>query len=126
MHRFNRLNGFDRALEAYLEANRSRDLPLLEHATASNDEVCVTMPTGAQVCGRNAALAAKKQWFAQPQWRMDARVIWTIELDETALAVIEVVYSDADQRGLPRDRRFRQVLAFRRHAGEWKAVAEVA
>jgi ketosteroid isomerase-like protein len=118
--RYPRVVTFDEALNRHLTAVRTRDLSTLDDTL--HDEVCVLLPGGALVCGRDAVRQLHHDWFADTGWSISFEPVVRTVVEGTASVLLDVHYTDVDDEGRPVDRDYFLGLTFAAVDGRWLLV----
>lgn len=113
---------FQQALEAHLDAITRRDLDAFAATLARSDELTVILPNGTRFKGYDRVIDMHSAWFADPDWRMEAELLHTVERDAMALAVLLVTYDDLDQQGQPYQLRYYLSLVFTQAGADWLLI----
>jgi hypothetical protein len=112
-----RNSSFEHALERHIGAITNRDID--EFAATVAKDVCLVGTDGNLIAGAAAAIAAHRDWFADPTWRFDASDRVTVAAgDGAGWALIRVRYETTDS-----SHRFVLFLLFTRQPeGDWRLV----
>ena len=109
---------FAEALHEHLAALAAKDAEAF--LATVHDEVTLILPTGALLTGKDAVAAFHRDWFGDPDWRMDVEVLRTTTAGGTGVAVLRVEYHDLDAAGAPYELRYLLALVFAQRAdGGW-------
>jgi len=111
---------FDAAVAAHLAAVTGRDLDA--YLATVHDEVTVVLPNGKLLSGRDEVGAFHRDWFADPDWRMDTTPVSTAVTGDTAVTVLAVAYHDVDAAGAAYRKDYLLSLVFARRDGRWLLV----
>lgn len=110
------------ALSAYLTAVDGRDLPAL--LSLVSPEVTLILPQGQLVAGRTEFEDFHREWFADPDWKLQADLVRSHAGDHAASFVLNVVYLDKDRAGNAVSYSYFLCLTFVRSAGRWQLVLD--
>lgn len=110
---------FGTALANHFDAITSRDLAAYEKTITKGDALPVIFPGGSMVMTKEEVLAFHEDWFADPDWIMEAEVIKTYVSGNLAVATTKYKYRDT-ANGEPRSRVLG--LVFELQDGEWRLV----
>jgi len=110
------------ALSAYLAAVDGRDLPGL--LALVSPDVTLILPQGQLVAGRPAFEEFHREWFADPDWKLQADLVRSHTGEHAASFVLSVVYLDRDRAGNPVSYSYYLCLSFVRAAGSWQLVLD--
>ncbi len=113
---------FSQTLQTHLYAIEQRDLDLYLSTISHDEELSLIMPNGTFIQGYEAVAKMNREWFADPDWRLEAAVLRTIETDEMGLALLLVQYHDLTPDGEPFDRQYYLNLIFSHVDDEWLLV----
>ncbi|MGW3254414.1 YybH family protein [Streptomyces fungicidicus] len=111
---------FTTALDRHLAAIRDRDLD--GYVLTVHPDATLILPNGRTVTGTDEIRSFHKNWFQDPDWSMTTETVRTLELADTAVAVLAVDYRDLDAEGRPYALRHLLSLVFARVDGEWLLV----
>ncbi|MGA3564215.1 YybH family protein [Melissospora conviva] len=111
---------FDETVAAHLDAVARRDLAA--YLDTVHDEATVVLPNGTVLSGRDEVAAFHKEWFDDPDWRMDLTALRSYTVGATGVAVYQVEYHDVDGSGKPYQKAYVLSLAFTRHDDRWLLV----
>jgi uncharacterized protein (TIGR02246 family) len=114
------LTTFDEAVVAHLDAVARRDLPA--YLDTVHDEASVVLPNGTAISGRHAVAAFHKEWFDDPDWRMELTALRSYTVGETGVALHHVEYHDVDGSGTPYRKTYVLSLVFARQGDRWLLV----
>jgi len=110
----------DDAAAAHLAAVRGRDLTA--YLDTVHDDVTVVLPNGRLLRGKDDVGAFHRDWFADPDWRMETEVVSTAEAGDTGAVVLRVDYHDVDGSGTPYSKAYLLSLVFARTGGRWRLL----
>lgn len=110
---------FQQTVEAYLDAIKKRDLQQLLTAITFDEEIDVILFNGAHFKGRTLVTNLHSAWFTDPDWKLDAQIVRTVETPELAYAFILVDYSDEKLGDKPYKEQQYVTLVFRKQNERW-------
>lgn len=113
---------FTATLQTHLQAIQERDLNTFLATLTTDDSISVILPNGTLIETRSAFVDFTRHWFADPDWRMTAELIHTVETSAMGIALLSVIYDDLDQHGQPYQLRYYLSLAFAQQQGQWRLV----
>lgn len=87
---------FDEMVQEIFNAIKHRDLDKLFSIASFDDDVVMIVPNGAFIKGRSAVANLHAAWFADPEWKMEMKLLRSIETPEMGFALIQVDYKDAN------------------------------
>jgi uncharacterized protein (TIGR02246 family) len=110
---------FQQMVEAYLDAIKNRDLRQLLTVITFDEDIDVILFNGTHFKGRELAANLHSAWFSDPDWKLEAQVVRTVETPELAYAFITADYNDEKLRETPYKAQQYVVLIFRKQNGRW-------
>ncbi|MCL2574220.1 MAG: nuclear transport factor 2 family protein [Defluviitaleaceae bacterium] len=118
------MKNFKDALEKHLKAIAERDLPSFAEFLHPSHKCIIILPNGDIVEGNENILSFHKDWFSDPDWRMDVETIDTFSVENTGYALLDVVYHDVDQDGNPYEMTYFLGLIFLYVDDKWVLVRD--
>ncbi len=113
------IQSFDETLKRHLKAIVSRDLPGILATVADGDVLMLILPGGTRIDGKAAFAELHKEWFSDPNWRMELTEIRRLETAELCSVILHYTYRDTPD-GPPRERYLQ--LVFQLIGAEWRLV----
>jgi len=110
---------FEAALSRHLNAITERDIDTFLSTLTQDEALTVIFPSGDAVTTRADVEALHRDWFADPDWRMEIEPVRVVETDAMALALVRTSYRDTPD-GEPRFAYL--TLTFRLEDGAWRLV----
>jgi uncharacterized protein (TIGR02246 family) len=110
---------FQQMVEAYLDAIKNRDLRQLLTVITFDEDIDMILFNGTHFKGRELAANLHSAWFSDPDWKLEAQVVRTVETPELAYAFILADYSDEKLRDTPYQAHQYVTLVFRKRNGRW-------
>lgn len=110
---------FQQTVEVYLEAVKKRDLQQVLAAIAFDEDIDIIVFSGAHFKGQAFAVNLHAAWFADPDWKLEARIMRIVETPEMAYAFILADYSDEKLGDTPYTGQHYVTLVFRKRNGRW-------
>ncbi len=104
------------ALQDHFEAIAERDIDRFS-ATLSADDLRLVGGEGRIIHGRDNAVAAHRDWFADARWTFEPEILWMREEATAGWVLTRVRYTDAEN-----ERQFLLLLIFMNEDGAWKLV----
>jgi ketosteroid isomerase-like protein len=105
-----------------LAAIQQRDLPAFLATLTTQPDLNLILPNGRLFRQRDAVVDFTRQWFADPDWRIQFDLLRTVESSKMALALLSVTYDDLDASGQPYRLQYYLSLVFAQEAGAWRLV----
>ena len=115
---------FRRALQTLIDAIALRDVDLYALTLGQGEAPCMRQGDGAPMIGRDAIIESVKAWFAEKSWSYYPTVLWTFELERTAMALLDITYSTRNDRGSIAEKRGLQLLVFQRPHDGWRLILD--
>lgn len=112
---------FRRTLQTHLDSIALRDIDLYSLTIASGDIPCAKQSNSVMLHGRDAIVEATREWFADRRWSYLTQIVWTLELQDTAIAVLDVAYI-VKEPAAPVEHRLTQMLVFHRRRDGWRLM----
>ena len=112
---------FEQTLQRHLNAIKDRNLDEYE-ATVSTEKPYVVLPDGTLLKGHQAIIDWHRDWFSDPDWRIEVNILHVDETKDTGLALATINYDDIDPQGNPYHKKYYLSLGFAQQAGEWKLI----
>ncbi len=91
------IDSFDATLKRHLNAIASRDLPEILATVADGDVVMVILPNGSLLQGKTAFADLHKEWFADPDWRMEFTEVRRYETEHLCSVLLRYSYRDTPE-----------------------------
>jgi uncharacterized protein (TIGR02246 family) len=85
---------FASMIQEYLEAIKRRDLQQILSLFSIDENVFLILINGAPINGHSAFINLQTAWLADPDWKLEYKVLRTIETTEMAYALLHIDYSD--------------------------------
>ena len=85
---------FANIIEEFLEAIKRRDLQQSLSLFSIDEDVSMILLNGAQISGRSAFINLQTAWLADPDWKLEYKILRIIETAELAYALLLIDYSD--------------------------------
>jgi hypothetical protein len=105
------------ALSEHIEAIREREIDRFAATLTNDDEIRFVGGDGRIIEGRENAIAAHREWFADDRWTFDPEILWTREEAGAAWALTRVKYRDGNS-----ERQFVLLFLFVQEGGEWRLL----
>jgi len=112
-------SSFEAALTRHLGAITGRDIDTFLSTLTQDEALTVIFPNGGAVTTRTEVEALHREWFADPDWRMEIEPVRVVKTDSMALALVRTSYRDTPD-GAPRFAYL--TLTFRLEDGAWRLV----
>jgi uncharacterized protein (TIGR02246 family) len=85
---------FANMIQEFLEAIKRRDLQQILSLFSIDEDVFLILLNGAPINGRSAFINLQAAWLADPDWKLEYKILRTIETAELAYALLLIDYSD--------------------------------
>ena len=85
---------FANMIQEFLEAIKRRDLQQSLSLFSIDEDVSMILLNGAQISGRSAFINLQTAWLADQDWKLEYKILRTIETAELAYALLLIDYSD--------------------------------
>lgn len=109
-------------LSTYLNAIDGHDLGAL--LALVSPDVTLILPQGQLVAGKDEFETFHREWFADPDWKLQADLVRSHATEKAASFVLNVVYLDKDRAGNPISYTYFLCLTFVRTEGRWLLVLD--
>ena len=113
---------FDETVQALFEAIKSRDMDKVLSIISIDEEVNLILLNGAFFKGRSTLINLHAAWFADPDWLMDVKILYTIETQEMGYALILADYSDVALEDQAYEKQRYVSLVFTKKEDRWNLV----
>jgi len=110
---------FEDIVAAHLKAIQERDLPAFSAFLDPSRNCILIFPGGQMTQGYENVLNFHKDWFEDPDWRMDCQLLDAFTIGSAGYALLDVVYKDLDQDGNPYELKYYLSLLFAKVEGRW-------
>src|SRR5579863_6982305 len=110
---------FQQTVEAYFDAINERDLPKLLTIITFDEDIDMILFNGTHFKGQALVTNLHSAWLADPDWKLEARIVRTVETPEMAYAFILADYSDEKLGDKPYKEQHYVILVFRQKNGRW-------
>lgn len=113
---------FRRTLQTHLDSIALRDADLYAMTLSPDDGPCLRQEgEGRPLFGRDDIMQAIREWFADHNWSYMPTVLWTMESESTALAVLDVLYIHGEGNTVA-ESHITQMLVFQRRHNFWRLI----
>jgi len=85
---------FVNMIQEYLEAIKRRDMQQILSLFSIDEDVSMILLNGAPLSGLSAFINLQTAWLADPDWKLEYKILRTIETAELAFALLLIDYSD--------------------------------
>lgn len=110
------------ALQTYLDAVASRNLAAL--MPLIGPEVTLVLPQGQLLTGPAEFETFHREWFADPDWKLQADLVRSRADAKTAVFVLHVTYLDKNQAGKLVSFSYFLSLSFVQAGGRWSLILD--
>jgi len=110
---------FDQAVQAHFDAINNRDIVAFSNHMTQDDTLYTVVQNGHAFTTPAEIVAIHEEWFKDPNWIWEGKLIHKVVGEDVALALVKY-----DYRPKPEDKPLTSWLAyvFRIEGGEWKIV----
>lgn len=112
---------FTETLSRHLDALSQRDLDIYM-STIHPDTITLIMPNGHIIHGYEAFQQFHGDWFSDPDWSIQHKLLNTHETSDMATALLSIQYDDLDQGGKPYQMTYYLNLIFQRTHNQWLLI----
>lgn len=113
---------FQQALQRHLKAVQERDLDTFLTTIANNGSLAVILPNGDYLHEYQDIVELHREWFADPDWRLEVELVNQRESSAMASALCLVTYKDVDEAGEPLQYQYFLNLIFAKQGSQWLLV----
>jgi hypothetical protein len=113
---------FEEALNNHLEMVKRRNLPGFTKTVIQDERLILILPNGTLIEGFEAVKQFHAEWFSDPDWTLESRLIKTIIGQDLGTALLEVEYKDLDMDGEPYFLKYYLNLTFLFENEQWLLV----
>lgn len=113
---------FKESLENHLNTISSRNLEDFSRTLVKDDRLTFILPNGSVLNGFETIVDFHKDWFSDPDWRIETTLLKTVESVSSCTALLDVVYSDLDESGEPYQLNYILSLTFVFERDSWLLV----
>ena len=105
---------FSDALDRHLQSIGKRDVEAFEKTLRPDAQVMG--PDGSIIAGREAVMAAHREWFSSTEFTFEPKIEWQCESGDLGIALVRVHY--VERKKAPRP--FYLPLAFAKNGDRWE------
>ena len=103
---------FETAVKEHLKSIAERDITAFSSFLHPSHKCIVILPNGDKIEGFENIVNFHKDWFEDPDWRMDAQIADIFTIDRIGYVLLDVVYRDMDENGSPYEMKYFLSLMF--------------
>ncbi|MFK7957421.1 MAG: nuclear transport factor 2 family protein [Lysobacterales bacterium] len=92
---------FDDAIKQTFRAIKERDLDRYMGTLPPASKIAMILPNGSRWNGRDEVRAGHREWFADPTWTFNARVVQKTQTEHFGMAIFDVSVDRPDNPGSP-------------------------
>lgn len=117
---------FKQLVQELMEAVSQRNMEKLLSLASFDEEMNFVIYNGAFFHSRQSILQLHAAWFSDPEWKLDFKVLQTVERSEMGYAFILVDYTDPTLGSEPYAKQHYLSLVFLKKDGKWSLVHDQA
>jgi len=118
------MNSFKSALDLHLKSIADRNLTAFSEFLHPSQDSIVILPNGHMIVGFEDIVNFHKEWFDDPDWRMDVKIIDTFTTEDVGYALLDVIYHDFDENGSPYELKYFLSLIFNKTDDKWILIRD--
>lgn len=88
-------------MQQHLDAVSNKDLNSLEQTMSPDDQMQLILPQTEIINGVDGFMKFHENWFAQPGWTFETKILNSEIGEQLAMMVVEIFYREADRDGKP-------------------------
>ncbi len=113
---------FQKTVDVHLKAIQNRDMDAFLETVTAEEKISLILPNGAFIHQRKAFVEFMRDWFSDPDWKMETELLRTVETPGMAFVLLFVTYNDLDQNGEPYTLTYYLNLVFAKENEKWVLV----
>jgi hypothetical protein len=117
---------FVQVMQKHLDAVSNRDLVALKETMDPNGQMQLILPGSEIIDGVGGFMDYHKEWFAEPDWTFETKILKTEIGTELGMAITEIVYREPLRKPEPYFNRMIVSYDLKKIAGKWYIIKDHA
>ncbi|MCB1581543.1 MAG: nuclear transport factor 2 family protein [Marinicella sp.] len=90
-----------KVMQKHLAAVSNKDLSILQQTLSPDGQMQLILPQTEIISGVEGFMQFHKDWFAQPGWTFETKILNSEVGENLAMMVVEIIYREAERDGKP-------------------------
>lgn len=117
---------FVSVMQKHLDAVTNRDLVALKETMAPNAQMQLILPKTEIIDGVAGFMEYHKEWFADPDWTFETKILNTEIGQDVGMAITEIVYREPNRKPDPYFNRMIVSYDLKKIDGKWYIIKDHA
>ncbi|MCB0464723.1 MAG: nuclear transport factor 2 family protein [Aequorivita sp.] len=113
-------------MQKHLNAVTNRDLEALKQTMSPNGEMQLILPGSEIIDGVDGFMKYHKDWFAEPDWTFETKILNTEAGENLGMAITEIVYREPNRKPEPYFNRMIVSYDLKKIDGNWYIIKDHA
>lgn len=119
-------NEFARVMKKHLAAVSNKNLDSLKATMAPNGQMQLILPASEIIDGVDGFMDYHKEWFAQPNWTFETKILNSEVGRKIGMAVVEIIYREPEREGKPYFNKMIVSYDLKKFNGVWYVIKDQA